>query len=370
MHLMQISAQCSGADERVEQTTDNHSCAKLEVDTLGRITTAVSLSPMLSLLSMLTVALRGRFAKMPMRLRQASERMLTVAGHATVAPLAEGECSVIPSTVMPVSPGANISMNEQIDRLRAVSADELLRDIELTFGRRIPARWQVVVDEPRSWLLGYTRGLTRAWRILEPLWQHMDFFIHREIERVAIATVRGRNRILLNGLSPHVSLQGPLLYLPGSEPAGVTPRGRSLILAPMIAASGSLITSLDHTGCVWIAYPLPALADGRAADSPSATSEGALDRILGGHRATILRLAGCPLNMGELAQKAYYSAGTLTYHCNLLVKAGLLERVRAGRHMLLARTGRGDALLELFEEDTESVQSVPGGISRIERKTP
>lgn len=350
MHLTQVSARCGSADERVEQTTDNHSCAKLEVDTLGRITTAVSLSPMLSLLSMLAAAIRGRFAEMPVRLRQASERMLTVAGHATIAPLAEGEHSVIPSTVMPVSPGADISVNEQIDRLRAVSADELLRDIELTFGRRIPARWQVVVDEPRSWLLGYTRGLTRAWRILEPLWQNMDCFIHREIERVATATVRGRNRILLNGLSPHVSLQGPLLYLPGSEPESVTLRDRSLILAPMIATSGSLITSLDHTGCIWIAYPLPALTDGGAADVPSAISDGSLDHILGGHRTTILRLAGCPLNMSELAKKAYYSAGTLTYHCNLLVKAGLLERVRDGRHTLLSRTGRGDALLEIFGE--------------------
>lgn len=335
-------------------------CAELELDALDRTSITVSLSPMLSVLSLLTDALRGRYAGMPAWLRRPTEKALAVAERAAIAPLAAPGRCVVPDVVVPISPGADTSVHEQIDCLHATPADRVLHDIERAFGTDVPPRWRPVVDAPERWLRGYAHSLAAAWQILAPLWQHMDGSLHREIERVAVATVRRRHDVLLSELSRHIALRNTSLHLPDHEPTHVTLRGRPLVLAPMIAGSASMITGLDHADCVWIGYPLPALADTAtdpSAERAGAAAKNALSLILGQHRATILQLAGRPLNMGEIADRLYYTPGTLTYHCNHLVKAGLVQRVRDGRRILLVRTDRGDTLLDLLGGGGERVSA-------------
>jgi len=61
-------------------------------------------------------------------------------------------------------------------------------------------------------------------------------------------------------------------------------------------------------------------------------------------------MTGRPCSMGEIATRLHYLPGTITYHCDLLVRANLARRIRRGRHSLLVRTDLGTRLLGVLDE--------------------
>jgi len=69
---------------------------------------------------------------------------------------------------------------------------------------------------------------------------------------------------------------------------------------------------------------------------------------LGPHRTQILRALDRPANMRGLTAALNYTASALTYQCNRLVQAGLIQRERRGREVMVSRTERGAALLDLL----------------------
>ena len=83
---------------------------------------------------------------------------------------------------------------------------------------------------------------------------------------------------------------------------------------------------------------------------PGPGRETPLDTVLGRHRADILRMTDRPCSMGEIATRLHYLPGTITYHCDLLVRANLAERIRRGRHSLLVRTDLGRRLVGVLDE--------------------
>jgi DNA-binding MarR family transcriptional regulator len=98
---------------------------------------------------------------------------------------------------------------------------------------------------------------------------------------------------------------------------------------------------------VWIGYPLPGV--GRLwDDAPQRPAADRLAVVLGSLRATILRSAGRPLTMSELAAVLCCSPANATHHCRPLVEAGLLERRRHGKNVLIIRTETGDAFTDLL----------------------
>jgi DNA-binding transcriptional ArsR family regulator len=71
--------------------------------------------------------------------------------------------------------------------------------------------------------------------------------------------------------------------------------------------------------------------------------------LLGTQRALILRRLGHPLTAGELAEALAAGPSTASYHLSALERAGLVDRERRGRHILVRRTPRGTQLLDLYE---------------------
>jgi DNA-binding transcriptional ArsR family regulator len=75
----------------------------------------------------------------------------------------------------------------------------------------------------------------------------------------------------------------------------------------------------------------------------------ALVTLLGTQRALILQRLGHPLTAGELAEALAAGPSTASYHLSALERAGLVDRERRGRHILVRRTARGTQLLDLYE---------------------
>jgi hypothetical protein len=106
---------------------------------------------------------------------------------------------------------------------------------------------------------------------------------------------------------------------------------------------------IDRSDVVWIGYPLPGLDTFLAGRAPAVDPLDPLEMLLGSVRATILRVAGGQ-PLGEIGRRVGCRPATLTYHCDMLDKAGLVLRERAGQRIILHRTSRGEALVRLFTD--------------------
>lgn len=75
------------------------------------------------------------------------------------------------------------------------------------------------------------------------------------------------------------------------------------------------------------------------------------DALLGWQRARILWGLDVPQRPGQIAETLRMVPGGATHHLSRLEAAGLVIRRRRGRYVVVERTPRGTALLELYAED-------------------
>jgi DNA-binding MarR family transcriptional regulator len=83
-----------------------------------------------------------------------------------------------------------------------------------------------------------------------------------------------------------------------------------------------------------------------------------VEALLGWQRARILRCLDVAQRPGQIAAALCMVPGGATHHLIRLEAAGLVIRRRRGRHVVVERTARGTALLELYAEDSEILESL------------
>jgi DNA-binding MarR family transcriptional regulator len=106
---------------------------------------------------------------------------------------------------------------------------------------------------------------------------------------------------------------------------------------------------VENSDPVAVGYPLPgALASWSPTGLPVRESSDALATVIGHVRAEILRRLLEPMSMSLLAAELNCAPSTATHHCNTLESAGLVERIRQGKSILVRRTTRGSALVDIF----------------------
>jgi DNA-binding MarR family transcriptional regulator len=71
---------------------------------------------------------------------------------------------------------------------------------------------------------------------------------------------------------------------------------------------------------------------------------------MGPMRAQILRAVERPLTMSELVRLSRIAPSELTYHCERLAAAGLVQPEKRGPEVWVSQTGRGRSLIALLTE--------------------
>ncbi|MCL7427161.1 helix-turn-helix transcriptional regulator [Streptomyces sp. YS415] len=238
-------------------------------------------------------------------------------------------------------------MGTVLSQLREADPDDLAAEVRGQFGDAVPASWQRVLDDPARFLAAYHEVADAVWRRLEPLWARTDALLGKETERVGSAVVSRNLGAVLTALSPRVRYVDGALELPQCTTEVFELAGRRLVLVPVVSATAVSMHSLDRDDVVWFSYPLPGL---RRLD-PSQhqpTREDGLTQLLGPVRAGVLRSVQPPATVSELARTLNTGVSTITYHCEYLKAAGLLQRERYGREVRQRLTGRGAELVELL----------------------
>jgi DNA-binding MarR family transcriptional regulator len=82
------------------------------------------------------------------------------------------------------------------------------------------------------------------------------------------------------------------------------------------------------------------------------------EALIGWQRARILRGLDVAQRPGQIANSLRMVAGGATHHLSRLEAADLVVRKRRGRHVIVERTARGTALLDLYAEDSEILKKL------------
>ena len=320
---------------------------ELHVGSLDRATVRVSLDPYLSVLALTTDALGGRRRGAPESWRR-HIRSAVSPGHAqAVWPLVAPGHSVTPDCVSPIDPILETPVEEQVERLRDLSPDDLLADLDGVFGDGLPAHWRAVARQPRQWLRAYANATSQVWAAMRPVWQEARPLLDREVARVGAAAVRGRLDVVLSGIHPSGRFEDGVLKIRDPEPARFDLAGRPLVLVPMVSGGDALICSLDRPDAVWLGYPVPG-AGRLFRGAPAPGRDDSLELLLGPVRTQVLTALTRPITMGELAALTSLTPSAITYHCGRLSASGLVRRERQGREVRVTLTPRGERLIELF----------------------
>jgi hypothetical protein len=310
------------------------------------------LSPQHSVVTLLLQAARGQSLGAPAGLLAAIRGALRP--QAQLAAQSFGGLGWMPESSAPIPPLADAPVAEQVARMRDMPAaaltDELHAGGSLDFpphkGEFLP-HFRAAADQPRRWLDSMAYASLDAWAVAEPRWRAAGPLLDREIQRIAIAAVRGGMEALLNTLHPRISYHdGTFAFASGHHDVILCPVGaRRLALVPMIAGRDAPLIGFECPDVCYVGYPL-------AQPSPGlqATPGSALATILGPVRAAILRALRRPLTVNELAAAAHCAPTTATYHLHQLAAAGLITREKSGLSVRVSRTTRGHELVDLLSD--------------------
>jgi DNA-binding transcriptional ArsR family regulator len=165
------------------------------------------------------------------------------------------------------------------------------------------------------------------------------------VERVGRAAALDAQLELLDGLLDFGVVKHDRWYVrDGFSEGPMRFPDNGVVLTPLVAGAGSRGFSRTNDILGNVSYPVrSALA--REPQPPAAALEG----LLGIQRTQILRALRRPTSIGALADVLRAVPSAATHHVNALQAAGLVERYRHGRTVLVDRTARGEALLELYD---------------------
>lgn len=255
-----------------------------------------------------------------------------------------GAPSFVPDAVLPIPDGFAAGFDDEVERILDERACSLEGELHVT-GFAVEPPWSYVAKAPQRWLEAHLAALRRAWVAVEPLWIRAVPLLEREVERVGTALASGSFSHLMDGLSLKGHVEGDHWYSrPGAPPAQLGP---GLVVQPMLTGPQARLIS-GHGTVEYIAYPLPGA--GRVGYGTRALPRDTpLGALLGEPRAGILRRLDLPTPAGKLAVDLYFAPSAISHHLNAMERAGLVVRERQGRNVLVRRSGRGTALLQIYE---------------------
>ncbi|MEN3285246.1 MAG: hypothetical protein V7607_6386 [Solirubrobacteraceae bacterium] len=320
----------------------------VEAQDVRRSPFRVALTPLPSLSSALRDAAGARRAGTPAAWCEAIRRHLRSSDYETLAPFITPGTMLVPEPLLGSTNPSGESFTEAAERMMATPTGFLAEEIAACSAATGNPAWREAERDPARWLRRYVGAVLRAWKGFGPVWCHARTALDREMVRVALATARDAQLELLDGLLAHASVQDGRWNVACAFYEGrVRFPEDGLVLIPLVAGERSSILSRSGDIIGSIAYPLRCAL---TVDAATQRSEATLEALLGVPRAQILRNVGSPASVGTLARVLRAVPSAATHHVAALEAAGLVARNRRGRNVLVRRTLRGDALLQLYDD--------------------
>jgi hypothetical protein len=243
--------------------------------------------------------------------------------------------------------GWDLTMEEELRRLRVADLDIVGRDLEIVIGRTTGARRalleRLVVDPA-----GAREAVADAWRrtwdaVVAPQWSSLDRLVRADVGTRARRLTQHGLGAMIGTLHERVTWHGDCVAVQTRTHSEVVDcTGSGLVLVPSVFMRTCTVV-IDSQSQPALHYPAHGLSETWSRPGPSAGE--VLGTLLGQGRAKVLLALAEPLSTSETALACDLVPSTASHHLHVLRAAGLIDSQRTGRLVLHARTPMGDALL-------------------------
>ncbi|MEY9849009.1 DNA-binding transcriptional ArsR family regulator [Streptacidiphilus sp. BW17] len=244
----------------------------------------------------------------------------------------------------PTPQSPQVSLDAALHQVATTPADRVRYDLSAAFGASV---WDESSSRrpPRVFLQTLERGedhlahrlaeeMERFWHAaMAPDWPALRARLEADVAARATAIARDGLADMLSRLAHNLEWRDGTLtvHLPAGVRFDKTVEAEGLILTPSAFTPRALVQTADlpdapdpHTP--HIAYPLG------PEERPVPSGE-----LIGAARATILAELSQPRSTTEIAERVHLSPATVSYHLQILHRAGVVTRRRRSRHVLYQR---------------------------------
>ncbi|MBY8343516.1 MULTISPECIES: ArsR family transcriptional regulator [Streptomyces] len=230
------------------------------------------------------------------------------------------------------------TFEEEVERVRAVRPETARAHLVTSLtGAPLPAELQRDDLPERAAAL-----LEFVWQsAVRPDWPRRRHILQADVVARTAQVGQGGWAAVLEGLRPGRTrwLGENRLQINEQEYPPRDLSGAELIFVPVTPQRQGWVSWEGHERYAAVYSCLGALAGGPGAGVPES-----LGALIGAHRAEILVLLASPMSTSQLTAVTGQGLGSVGRHLKVLLDAGLVDRRRAGRSVLYARTAAGDVL--------------------------
>jgi DNA-binding transcriptional ArsR family regulator len=320
----------------------------LEADDLAEIRFAFS--PMWELGMSVKKALDDP-AKHALHMPWVAEARAALDGHdvSLLLDLIPGGPGWVPDFLTPPPDTPFPEFDDELERVVSTPAEtvrEELTKLRLEHGDLATGAEQMAAD-PGRWLPELGEQMRRYWTLtLERHWPRIRALHEGDVMYRARRLALGGAEALFEDLHPSVSWHDGMVVLDKVYEAEVRPGGEGLLLIPVVFDWPGVATLFGEGWQTTLSYSPRGIAD--LWEPGPAQPTGAMDELIGGTRAAILRALDVPMTTTELAARLHLTPAAVSQQLGLLRRAGAVEAHRQGRGVYSTLTPAGIRLLELL----------------------
>ena len=230
------------------------------------------------------------------------------------------------------------SLDAELAEVRATPGDRLRAELDLAYrGRPLPMRIRSALADGEPAFLDQVAGALQGFwdAAMEPWWPTVSTVLEDDIGYRARMIARHGAATALTQLDHRLRWDDACLEITRPATFDADWADGGVVFSPTLFGGPHLYLSLQPWLQTVIYYPVRNVLDGRAL-RPHDAGHGSPE-LLGRTRTQILSQLERPGSTSELAARLGLAPSTVSYHLGMLHRAGLVERVRAGRTVLYTR---------------------------------
>lgn len=228
-------------------------------------------------------------------------------------------------------------------------------DVACLFGDEVTyMRWRrptpevlanVIVDGPEAVAVAAAEAVHAFFSVaIEPDWAKTRSVLEDDIRRKSDLLAERGAVAMLDDLGPEMSWTGAGVVLERPYDVVVDWADDGLLLVPTTTHVGPVELTTECPLTPAVVYRPDGVA--RLGEQLAPTPSRALADLVGDTRAALLTELREPRATTDLSRELQWSDATVSYHLQVLLRAGLVERHRRGRKVLYRHTRMGTTLID------------------------
>jgi DNA-binding transcriptional ArsR family regulator len=255
----------------------------------------------------------------------------------------------IPDFLTPPPEGPFPQFEEELERVAATPPEEARRQLvkmrDALPGVPMSELTERMIEDPAPFMSRLVEQMRDYWKLtIEAHWPRIRALLEADVTYRARQMALGGAELLFADLHPMVEWHDGTLVLTKNYEIDLDPGGRGLVLIPAVFdwPGIAMMESEQPT----ISYSPRGIATLWDDEPPERT--GAMDELIGGTRADILRVLEVPMTTSELAHRLHLTPAAVSQQLGVLRRAGVVDARRQGREVFSELTSEGRRLLDLL----------------------